>query len=69
MKCPNCGGENCQIINEISTEGTNYDVANGCCGAILLGPLGLLCGLNGAGKQTVNTNYWVCNRCGYKWKA
>ncbi len=69
VKCPNCGHSDCQIINEFSTTGTDYDASEGCCGYILLGPIGLLCGACGEGKETKNTNYWVCKNCGKKWKV
>lgn len=69
MKCPKCESENCQIINEVQTSGKDYSAGKGCIGTILLGPIGLLCGACGKGKTTTNTNYWVCNNCGNKWKA
>lgn len=69
MKCPRCGNENCSIINETTTTGTDYSVGKGLCGGLIFGPLGLLCGACGEGKQVHNTNYWVCNNCGKKWKA
>ncbi len=68
MKCPKCGNENCSVINETQTSGKDFSVGKGCLGALLLGPLGILCGACGKGKQTKNTNYWVCNSCGHKWK-
>lgn len=69
MVCPNCGSENCQIINEVSTTGKDFSASQGCCGAVLFGPIGLLCGLCGQGKQTKNNQFWVCNGCGNKWKV
>ena len=69
MKCPRCGSENCNIINETTTKGKDFSVGKGCLGALILGPFGLLCGACGKGRQTINTNYWVCNNCGHKWKA
>lgn len=69
MKCPDCGSENCQIINEVATAGKDYDAKEGCCGYICFGPIGLLCGACGKGKKTTNTNYWVCNNCGKKWRV
>ena len=69
MKCPNCESENCQIINEVTTTGKDFDAGTGCCGAILLGPIGLLCGACGKGKQVENKQFWVCNNCGNKWKV
>lgn len=69
MKCAKCGENNSQIINEVHTTGKDFKASNSCCGYILLGPLGLLCGACGKGRQTHNTQYWVCNNCGNKWKA
>ena len=69
MNCPKCDSVNCNMINEVSTTGKDFSAGKGCCGAILLGPIGLLCGLCGEGRKTENTNYWVCNSCGNKWKA
>ena len=69
MRCSKCGENNSQIINEVTTTGKDFSVGKGCCGAILLGPIGVLCGACGGGKQTHNNQYWVCNNCGNKWKA
>lgn len=68
MRCMRCGGENCQIINKTTTKGKDFSASKGCCGLMLLGPIGLLCGVCGKGKQTNTTNYWVCNNCGNKWR-
>lgn len=69
MNCPKCGSSNKTIINETNSSGKNFSVGKGCCGWFFLGPFGILCGLCGKGKQVTNTNYWICNDCGYKWKA
>ncbi len=69
MICPNCGANNSSVINETTTQGKDFDTGNACCGYILLGPIGILCGACGDGKKTINTNYFVCNNCGYKWKV
>ena len=69
MRCPKCGNFNCIIINEATTKGKDFSVGKGLCGGLILGPIGLLCGACGKGKQIKNTNFWVCNNCGYKWKA
>ena len=69
MECPNCKKTNTQIINEVSTSGKDFSAGKGCLGALLLGPLGLLCGACGKGKKVENTNYGVCNDCGHKWKV
>ena len=68
MNCPKCNSKKCKIINEVSTEGKDFSAGKGCLGALLLGPLGILCGACGKGRQTTNTNYWVCEDCGNKWK-
>ncbi len=68
MVCPNCGSENVQIINEVSTTGKDFSAGKGCLGAICFGPIGILCGACGKGKQTQNAQFWVCNNCGNKWK-
>lgn len=68
MKCPRCGNDNCQILNEVNIVGKDFSASKGCCGAILLGPIGILCGACGNGKRAENTQYWICNNCGNKWK-
>lgn len=68
MICPKCGENNSQIINEVATSGKDFSASKGCCGAILMGPIGILCGACGKGKQTYNNQYWICNNCGNKWK-
>lgn len=68
MKCPKCGEDNSQIINEVKTTGKDFSAGKGCCGYIIAGPIGILCGACGSGKKTVNKQYWVCNKCGNKWK-
>lgn len=67
--CPKCNSRKCRIISEISTDGKDFSAGKGCLGALLLGPLGLLCGACGKGKQTKTQNYWLCENCGNKWKV
>lgn len=69
MRCPRCGNENCTIINEVTATGKDFSASKGCCGALLFGPIGILCGACGEGKKVKNTNYWVCNNCGSKFKV
>jgi len=69
IRCPKCGSNNVQMINETYTTGKDFSGSNACCGWILLGPIGLLCGSCGDGKQAHNVNYWVCKKCGKKWRA
>ena len=68
MKCPKCKCENCQIINEVSSEGKDFSAKKGCLGVVLFGWIGLLCGACGKGKRINSVQYWVCNNCGAKWK-
>lgn len=67
-RCPRCGGGGCQIISDTTTSGSDYGVGKGCCGYILAGPLGLLCGFCGEGKTTTTKHYWICPDCGKKFK-
>ena len=73
MCCPNCGNTNLQVVNEVntSTSGGGYSAGKGCLGYLIFGPLGLLCGACGSKQQTntTNTTYWVCSKCGHKFKS
>lgn len=51
MRCPKCGDNNCQIINETTTKGKDFSVFDAICGYIILGPIGLLCGACGNDKE------------------
>lgn len=64
FSCPHCGSNNCQPMNETKVSGGNYDAGNGCCGYILFGPLGLLCGACGSETKSYTKTYWVCKSCG-----
>ncbi|SFG70909.1 hypothetical protein SAMN04487761_14025 [Lachnospiraceae bacterium C7] len=68
MRCPRCGNMNCMVISESYSHGTDYSAGKGCIGALLFGPIGLLCGACGGGRKIKNTHYWVCQQCGYKWR-
>jgi len=53
-RCPRCGSTSIYV----GTKG--YRPGKGCCGYIIFGPLGLLCGLFGANrlrKTCVNCNH------------
>ncbi len=69
MKCPKCNNETCNMINEVTTTGKDFSAGKGICGAVLFGPIGILCGLCGQKKKTYNTNYWVCGSCGNKFRV
>lgn len=66
MKCPKCGSEHVQFVT--STETTGISGLDSCCGFLLMGPIGLLCGLCGSGYSTTS-EYWVCHECGAKFQA
>ena len=59
-QCPNCKSTS---ISYITREKGAFKTSNGCCGVILFGPIGLLCGLTGNKEsRTVKK----CNKCGYE---
>lgn len=60
VRCPSCESSSISFVSE--TRGSDYDVGSGCCGYILLGPFGLLCGLAGGDKKTITKR--KCNSCG-----
>ncbi len=61
LRCPKCNSEDIQFTSSTTSKGVS--VRNSCCGYILLGPLGLLCGLHKAG-ETSTSEFWVCRNCG-----
>lgn len=64
--CPKCGGTHLQAVNESNTTGGGFSAGKGCCGYILLGPLGVLCGACGSKTRTTNKTFFVCMDCGNK---
>lgn len=69
IRCPRCGSYDVLPVSEVSTKGKDFNTGNACCGLMLCGPLGLLFGSTGKGKQTFTTTYWMCKSCGRKFKA
>lgn len=69
LRCPRCGGYNLTPISETVTHGKDFNPGDACCGYLLCGPIGLLCGLTGKGKQVATNTYWLCSDCGNKFKA
>lgn len=61
-KCPKCGSENLEAYSDSKKQG--YGASKGCCGYILMGPFGLLCGLCGNKDQTSSGR--MCMDCGHK---
>lgn len=68
LTCPRCGSPNCTPIVETSTSGRDFSSGKGCCGWLLLGPIGILCGACGEGKKVNSTTYWMCSNCGNKFQ-
>ena len=61
--CPKCGSDKMQAIQETKTRGVStINSTAGCC---CLGPIGILCGLPGAGKSSTKTMR-MCLNCGKK---
>ena len=69
MICPKCGSEDVTVLTETNTQGKDFSAGKGICGALLAGPIGILCGFCGKGKQTTTETFWICKNCGNKWKA
>lgn len=70
MRCPKCGEDHCIIIEESDTEQKGFGFCKGCCGYLLVGPIGWICGLFGMGEgKTTRRSYWVCHRCGNKFRT
>ena len=67
--CPKCGSNDLVSITETSTKGKDFNASDACCGWLLCGPIGVLFGAMGKGKQTKSTTYWLCKGCGNKFKA
>lgn len=65
MKCPSCGSENVNLISNTTNRG--FRGSDACCGYMLMGPLGILCGSFGSGKKKTN-EFWVCNNCGSRFQ-
>ena len=68
IRCPHCGSYDIFPISETTTTGKDFNTGNACCGYLLCGPLGLLLGTAGKGKQVSTSTCWVCKICGYKFK-
>ncbi|KIR03986.1 hypothetical protein P261_02801 [Lachnospiraceae bacterium TWA4] len=69
MICPKCGNQELQVTTETISSGKDFSAGKGICGAILLGPIGILCGACGKGRKIESTTYWLCPKCGHKFKA
>ncbi len=68
MICPKCGYHYCGMVSEVKTTGSDYSLCQGILGTMLFGPLGTACGWTDR-RETEFSAYWVCKKCGYKFKA
>lgn len=66
VRCPKCNSRNCQIMVETDVNSTPFSFGGACCGNILLGPVGLLCGFCGMKTDVKTKTYYKCNSCGAK---
>lgn len=66
VHCPKCGGTHCRMTTQTKTDVTPFGIGDACCGFILLGPIGILCGLCGTGSSTETKTVWICDDCGKK---
>lgn len=60
VRCPKCGSPEIFLMTR---ESNGFDAPNACCGYIIFGPLGLLCGLSGE-RESLTTR--KCKNCGYE---
>ena len=63
IRCPKCHSDSVQFVHETQKKG--FRANDSCCGYILFGPLGLLCGAFGM-NDTSTTEFWICSKCGTK---
>ena len=65
MRCPNCGSTNISSIVDTKTKIKGFDGGDACCGYLLFGWPGILCGLCNTGDTTTETRTTnICNDCG-----
>jgi DNA-directed RNA polymerase subunit M/transcription elongation factor TFIIS len=57
VRCPKCGS------TSVTASKSGFSGGKGCLGALLFGPLGVLCGSCGGNKM-----FSVCMKCGHKWR-
>ena len=65
MKCPRCQSERTHFVTSTISNGPSF--SKGCCGALIFGPMGMLCSLCGTGYEI--SEYWVCDSCGHTFHA
>lgn len=60
--CPKCDSKN---IIHIRSESSDFKAKSACCGYLLFGPLGLLCGMVDNEKVDYHKK---CNNCGHEFE-
>ncbi len=58
--CPRCGSTNVHFVT--TQGGQSLDAKNACCGYLLCGPLGLLCGVKDNKAKTIRK----CMNCNHE---
>lgn len=61
IRCPNCGSKNVEFVTYQAS--SNFDAGDACCGYMLCGPIGLLCG---AQDKTPAKTVRKCKKCGHE---
>ena len=68
MKCPKCGNDYCNIVSNTKITGKDYSIGRGLLGEAVFGTSGYICGMSDSRDVNVEA-YWVCKKCGYKFKS
>ena len=61
IRCPNCGSTQIEFVTYQAS--SNFDAGDACCGFILCGPIGLLCGQK---DKTPAKTVRKCKKCGHE---
>ena len=61
VRCPKCGSAQINFVTH--QQGASYSAADGCCGFMACGPIGLLCGSRAAQKPKT---FRKCMKCGHE---
>lgn len=69
VKCPKCGASGCVPQYKQNVSGGGYGCCQGVLGSLILGPLGLLCGMCGQSVKTTNNLVWICPKCGHEFQV